>query len=87
MRQPPVPHLHQRSLPMKAISVTLPVNPHLMTTQAKQGFQLPTTRITMSTTSSSALTPMPSSVRVTLVDLNWHCTMGKEFAALITNNT
>jgi hypothetical protein len=64
-----------------------PVNPHLMTTRVKRGFRLPADRLTLSATSASTLSPVPSSVRATLVDPNWRRAMEEEFAALITNNT
>jgi hypothetical protein len=63
------------------------VNPHLMTTQAKRSFRLLANRLTLPTTSASTLSPVPSSVRAALIDLNWHRTTEEEFAALITNNT
>jgi hypothetical protein len=49
-------------------TVTPLVNPHLMTTQTKQGFLLPTDKLTMSTTSSSPLSPVPTFVRAALAD-------------------
>jgi hypothetical protein len=48
---------------------------------------LPADRHTPSTTSVSTLSPVPSSIYTTPIDLNWPCTMEEEFAALITNNT
>jgi hypothetical protein len=71
---------------VKAILVTPLVNPHLMTTRTKQGFRLPADKLTLSATSASALSPVPSSVRVALIDLNWRRAMEEEFATLITNN-
>jgi hypothetical protein len=56
-----------------------------MTTWTKWGFWLPADRLTLSATSASALSPVPSSIRVALIDLNWCCTMEEEFATLITN--
>jgi hypothetical protein len=64
-----------------------PINPHLMITRAKRGFQLPVDGLTPSATSASTVSPVPSSVRATLIDLNWHRAMEEEFAALIANNT
>jgi hypothetical protein len=58
-----------------------------MTTRAKRGFRLPADRLTLSTTSASTLSPVPSSVRAALVDPNWRRAMEEEFAALIANNT
>jgi hypothetical protein len=58
-----------------------------MTTRAKRGFWLSADRLTLSATSASTLSPVPSSVRAALVDPNWRCAMEEEFAALIANNT
>jgi hypothetical protein len=58
-----------------------------MTTRAKWGFWLPADRLTLSATSASTLSPVPSSVRVALVDPNWRCVVEEEFTALIANNT
>jgi hypothetical protein len=58
-----------------------------MTTQAKQGFRLPADKLTLSATSSSPLSPVPTSVRAALTDLSWRHAMEDEYAALITNNT
>jgi hypothetical protein len=63
------------------------VNPHPMTTRVKRGFWLLVDRLTLSATSVSTLSPVSSSVHVALIDLNWHCAMEEEFAALIINNT
>jgi hypothetical protein len=49
--------------------------------------RLPTDRLTLSATSSSNLSLVPSSIRVALVDLNWHRAMEEEFVTLIANNT
>jgi hypothetical protein len=46
-----------------------------------------TDRLTLSTTSASTLSLVPSSIHVALVDLNWCRAMEEEFAALIANNT
>jgi hypothetical protein len=54
---------------------------------AKQAFRLLVDRLTLSATLASTLSLVPSSIRATLVDPNWRCTMEAEFAALITNNT
>jgi hypothetical protein len=67
--------------------VALPVNPHPMTTRTKRGFWLPADRLTLSATSTSTLSPVPSSICTALVDPNWRRAMEEEFAALITNNT
>jgi hypothetical protein len=58
-----------------------------MTMRAKRGFQLSADRLTLSATSTSTLSLVPSSVRAALADLNWHRTMEDEFVALIANNT
>jgi hypothetical protein len=58
-----------------------------MTTQAKQGFRLSADKLTLSATSSSPLSPVPTSVRAALTDLSWRRAMEDEYAALITNNT
>jgi uncharacterized membrane protein len=58
-----------------------------MTTRAKRGFRLLANRLTLSATSASTLSPVPSSVRVALIDPNWRRAMEEEFAALIANNT
>jgi hypothetical protein len=53
-----------------------------MTTRAKWGFWLPTDRLTLSVTSASTLSPVPSSVRAALVNPNWRHTMEEELAAM-----
>jgi hypothetical protein len=58
-----------------------------MTTRAKRGFRLPTDRLTLSATSASTLSQVPSSVRAALVNPNWHRGMEEEFVALIVSNT
>jgi hypothetical protein len=58
-----------------------------MTTLAKRGFRLLPDRLTLSATTASTLSPVPSSVCAALVDPNWCRAMEEEFAALITNNT
>jgi hypothetical protein len=55
---------------VKAVPVAPPVNPHPMTTRVKRDFWLPAERLTLLATSVSTLSPVPSSVRVTLVDPN-----------------
>jgi hypothetical protein len=81
------PPLHQQSSPAKAVPVAPLVNPHPMTTRGKLGFRLPANRLTLSATSASTLSLVPSFVRAALVDLNWRRTMQEEFVALIINNT
>jgi hypothetical protein len=48
---------------------------------------LPADKLTLSATSASTASPVPSSVRATLIDPKWHRAMEEGFAALITNNT
>jgi hypothetical protein len=69
---------------VKAILVTPSVNPHSMTTWVKQGFWLPTDKLTLSATLSSPLSLVPTSVRT---DPSWRRTIEEEYNALITNNT
>jgi hypothetical protein len=63
------------------------VNPHSMTTWVKRGFRLPTDKLTLSATSSSLLSLMPTSVHIALADPSWHRTLEEEDDALITSNT
>jgi hypothetical protein len=58
-----------------------------MITRAKRGFCLPVDKLTLSDTSTSIVSLVPSNVRTTLIDSNWHHAMEEEFAALIANNT
>jgi hypothetical protein len=67
--------------------VAPPINPHLMTTWAKWGFWLWTDKLTLLSTSSSSLSPVPTSVHATLTDPSWRRPMEEEYDALITNNT
>jgi hypothetical protein len=67
--------------------VAHPVNPHPMTTWVKRVFWLPTDKLTLSATSSSPLSPVPTSVHATLIDPTWCREMEEEYDALITNNT
>jgi hypothetical protein len=55
-----------------------------MTMRVKQGFWLSADRPTLLV---SALSPVPSSICIALIDLNWRHTVKEEFATLITNNT
>jgi hypothetical protein len=48
---------------------------------------LPTDILTLSATSASILSLVPSSVYATLIDPNWRHAIEEEFAALIANNT
>jgi hypothetical protein len=64
-----------------------PVNPHPMTTRAKRSFRLPADKLTLSATSSSSLSPVPTYVRAALADPSWRRAMEEEYAILITNNT
>jgi hypothetical protein len=72
---------------VNTIPVAPPINPHLMTTWVKRGFRLPVDRLTLSATSASNLSLVPSSIHTVLIDPNWRHTMEEEFAALIANNT
>jgi hypothetical protein len=56
-REPLAPPLHQHSLSVKAVPVSPLFNPYLM-------------RITLSATSVSVLSPVPTSIHATLIDLN-----------------
>jgi hypothetical protein len=58
-----------------------------MTTQVKRGFQLPTDKLTLLVTSSSPLSPVPTSVRIALADPSWCRAIDEKYDALITNNT
>jgi hypothetical protein len=58
-----------------------------MTMRVKRGFRLLTDRLTLSATSASTLSPVPSSIRDAFVDPNWRRAMEEEFATLIANNT
>jgi hypothetical protein len=86
-QEPPAPPLHQQSLPVKAVPMEPPVNPHLMTTQAKRGFRLPADKLTLLVTSSSPLSSGPTSIHTALADPSWCRAMEEEYDALITNNT
>jgi hypothetical protein len=48
---------------------------------------LPADKLTLSATSSSLLSPVPTSVRAALTDPSWRHAMEEEYYALITNNT
>jgi hypothetical protein len=63
------------------------VNPHPMTMRVKRGFRLPADKLTLSATSSSPLSPVPSSIRATITDPSWCHAMEEEYDNLITNNT
>jgi hypothetical protein len=69
-QEPLSPHLHQQSPPVKAVPVAPSINPHLMITRVKRGFRLPTDRLTLSATSVSIVSSVPSSVCATLINLN-----------------
>jgi hypothetical protein len=85
--KPPTPPLHQQLPPAKGVPVAPPINPHPMTMRVKRDFRLPADRLTLSATTTSTLSPLPSSVRVALIDPNWCRVMKEEFVALIANNT
>jgi hypothetical protein len=86
-REPLVMPLLRQSPPAKALPVAPLVNPHPMTTQAKQGFWLPIDKLTLSATSSSPLCLVPTSICPALTDPSWRHAMEEEFDALITNDT
>jgi hypothetical protein len=67
-REPPAPPLLQQSPSAKAVPVAPPVNPHSMTTWAKRVFRLPANKLTLSSTSSSPLSLVPTSVHVALAN-------------------
>jgi hypothetical protein len=58
-----------------------------MTTRVKWAFWLPAIILILSGTSASALSPVPTSIRTVLIDLNWSRAKEEEFAASITNKT
>jgi hypothetical protein len=58
-----------------------------MTTRVKREFRLSVNKLTLSATSSSSLSPMPTSVHATLADLSWRHAMEEEYDALTANNT
>jgi hypothetical protein len=58
-----------------------------MTTRVKWAFRLLADKLTLSATSSSPLSLMPTSVCATLIDLSWRRAMEDEYDALIFNNT
>jgi hypothetical protein len=86
-QEPMAPPLYQQSPPVKDVTVAPPVNPHPMTTWMKRGFRLPADKLMLSATSSSLLSPVPTSVRTALADLSWHRAMEGQYDALIRNNT
>jgi hypothetical protein len=58
-----------------------------MTTRAKRGFRIPADKLSLSATSSSTLSLVPTSVRAALTDPSWRRAMEEEYDALIANNT
>jgi hypothetical protein len=48
--------------------IAAPINPHPMTTWVKQGFRLPADKLMLLTISSSPLSPVPTSIRIALID-------------------
>jgi hypothetical protein len=85
--EPPTPPLPHQSPPAKAIPVAPLVNSHLMTMPVKWGFRLLTNKLTLSSTSSSLLSLVPTSIHATLADPSWRHAMEEEYDALITKNT
>jgi hypothetical protein len=68
--------------------VTPPVNPHRMVTRAKEGFRMPREPLVLAaTTTATPLSLIPTSVRATLADPNWHAAMEEEYGALLSNGT
>jgi hypothetical protein len=67
--------------------IAAPINPHPMTTWVKRGFRLPTDKLMLLTISSSPLSPVPTSIRIALIDPSWRCAMEEEYDTFITNNT
>jgi hypothetical protein len=63
-----MPPLLPQSPLAKAVPVAPSVNPHPMTTWVKQGFQPLTDKLTLLATSSSPLSPVPTSIRAALTD-------------------
>jgi hypothetical protein len=63
------------------------INPHPMTTRAKRGFRLSVDKLMLSATSSSSLSPVPTSVHAALTDPSWRHALEEEYDALTTNNT
>jgi hypothetical protein len=66
------------------VPVSPPVNSHLMTMWVKRGFRMLANMLSLSATSSSTLSPVPTSVRT---DPSWRHAMEEEYDALITNST
>jgi hypothetical protein len=64
-----------------------PVNPHPMTTWAKQGFWLSINKLTLSAISSSSLSLVPTFIRAIPADPSWHHAREEEYDSLITDNT
>jgi hypothetical protein len=58
-----------------------------MTMQAKRVFRLPAEKLTLVATSSSPLSPIPTTIHVALADPSYRRAMEEEYDALITNNT
>jgi hypothetical protein len=79
--------LHQQPPLAKAVPVAPLVNPYPMTTWAKRGFWIPADKLSLSATSSSTLSPVPTSIRAALTDPSWRRAMEEEYDALIANNT
>jgi hypothetical protein len=63
------------------------IDPHPITMRVKRGFRIPADKLSLSATSSSTLSPVPTSVRATLTDPSWRRAMEEEYDALIANNT
>jgi hypothetical protein len=83
----PTPPLHQQPPLAKAVLVAPPVNPYPMTTRVKRGVRIAADKLSLSATSSSTLSPVPTSIRAALTDPSWRRAMEEEYDALIANNT
>ena len=72
---------------MTTPEVIVPVtNAHSMRTRGKGGFWQPMDHLNLHTT-TTATTPVPSSIRAALLDLAWRLAMQAEFDALQANDT
>ena len=74
-------------LPVGAVPVTPPVNPHSMATRAKRDFRQPVDQLILVAPSSPALSSEPTSVRSALTDPRSRHAMEEEYDALVTNRT
>lgn len=63
------------------------ITQHHMTTRAKAGVFQPKKIMNLHATTSSSISPIPSSYQTTIKDPHWYNAMLEEFQALMTNNT